>query len=45
MLFEEIYYIKIGDKEFLFTLKDTVVAKELKAKFPFEIEITKLNDN
>ena len=42
---EENYYIKIGDKEFPFTLKDTAVAKELKAKFPLEVEMTKLNDN
>ena len=42
---EESYYIKIGDKEFPFTLKDTAVANELKAKFPLEIDMTKLNDN
>ena len=42
---EESYYIKIGDKEFPFTLKDTAVANELKAKFPLEVDMTKLNDN
>ena len=42
---EESYYIKIGDKEFPFTLKNTAVANELKAKFPLEIDMTKLNDN
>ena len=42
---EESYYIKIGDKEFPFTLKDTAVANELKAKFPLEIEMTNLNGN
>ena len=42
---EESYYIKIGDKEFPFTLKDTAVANELKAKFPLDIQMTKLNDN
>jgi len=42
---EESYYIKIGDKEFPFTLKDTAVANELKAKFPFEVEMTNLNGN
>jgi hypothetical protein len=42
---EESYYIKIGDKEFPFTLKDTAVANELKAKFPLEVDMTNLNGN
>ena len=42
---EDNLFIKIGDKTFPFTLKDTAAANELKNKLPFKVEMTKLNDN
>ena len=42
---EDNLYIKIGEKTFPFTLKDTTAANELKKKLPFKVEMTKLNDN
>ena len=37
--------IKILNKEFPFTLKDTPAANELKSQLPFKVDMTKLNDN
>ncbi len=45
ILSEDNYYIKIGNKEFPFILKDTAASNELKAKLPFKVEMTKLNGN
>ena len=42
---EDNLYIKIGEKTFPFTLKDTAAANELKKKLPFKVEMSKLNDN
>ena len=42
---EENYFIKIGDKIFPFTLKDTKAANELKNKLPIKLQMAKLNDN
>ena len=42
---EDNLYIKIGEKTFPFTLKDTAAANELKKKLPFRVEMSKLNDN
>ena len=42
---EDNLFIKIKDKTFPFTLKDTVAANELKNKLPFKVEMTMLNDN
>ena len=37
---EDSYYIKIGEKTFPFTLKNTSAANELKAKLPLKIQMT-----
>ena len=42
---EDKYFIKINDHEFLFELKDTAVANEIKAKLPFTIKMENLNGN
>ena len=42
---EDSYYIKIGEKTFPFTLKNTSAANELKAKLPLKIQMTNLNGN
>ena len=45
LLCEDNLFIKIGDKTFPFTLKDTAAARELKNKLPFKVGMTKLNEN
>ena len=42
---EDKYFIKINDHEYLFELKDTAVANEIKSKLPFTIKMTNLNGN
>ena len=42
---EDNYFIKIGEKTFPFNLKDTAAANELKAKLPFQVQMTKMNNN
>ena len=42
---EDSYYIKIGEKTFPFTLKNTSAANELKAKLPLKIQMTNFNGN
>ena len=39
------YFIIIGEKAFPFTLKDTAATNELKENLPFEIQMTKMNNN
>ena len=43
--YEDNYYVKIGDKTFPFTLKDTTAANQLKEKLPFKVQMTSLNNN
>ena len=42
---EDSYYIKIGEKTFPFTLKNTTAANELKTKLPLKIQMTNFNGN
>ena len=42
---EDKYFIKINNHEYLFELKDTEVANQIKSKLPFTVKMKNLNGN